>query len=307
MVNNIFVAIIGLSLNTTNQLKSLFIKTVNDKFNITWTNIANTELNLIILNQNFIDSPAVVNLKNKNIPILSINYENNKENIIEDNKLFLPFIDTYNLYQWILKNIKTEITFNFNKSEDVNLISEFNNIYHSTTSNYFKCHINNDQILVIDKKMHEIWIQDDFKFQPIHSLNIEALNFDQVVNLRQQKKRHDLSLWLWNYLWSNLQNVSKFDHSTYYKLKYWPQYSKNVPKETLKLSSCFQHGANISTISKNLNINPELINKFIYIALACDLIQEIPAHEAKLKFNNEDNTPYTLRSFFSKMRKKLGI
>ena len=52
MVNNIFVAIIGLSLNTTNQLKSLFINTVNDKFNITWTNIANAELDLIILNQN---------------------------------------------------------------------------------------------------------------------------------------------------------------------------------------------------------------------------------------------------------------
>ena len=60
-------------------------------------------------------------------------------------------------------------------------------------------------------------------------------------------------------------------------------------------------------ISKHLNIDSELINKFIYIALACDLIQEIPAHEAKLKFNNEDNTPSTLRSFFSKMRKKLGI
>ena len=155
--------------------------------------------------------------------------------------------------------------------------------------------------------MHEIWIQDDFKFQSIHSLNIEALNFDQVVNLRQQKKRHNLSLWLWNYLWSNLHNVSKLDHSTYYKLKYWPQYSKNVPKDTLKISSCFQHGTNISTISKHLNIDSELINKFIYIALACDLIQEIPAHEAKLKFNNEDNTPSTLRSFFSKMRKKLGI
>lgn len=79
MANNIFVAIIGLSLNTTNQLKSLFIKTVNDKFNITWTNIANTELNLIILNQNFIDSPAIINLKNKNITIMTINYNNNKK------------------------------------------------------------------------------------------------------------------------------------------------------------------------------------------------------------------------------------
>ena len=82
MVNNIFVAIIGLSLNTTNQLKSLFIKTVNDKFNITWTNIANTELNLIILNQNFIDSPAIINLKNKNITIMTINYNNKKDKFI---------------------------------------------------------------------------------------------------------------------------------------------------------------------------------------------------------------------------------
>lgn len=307
MGNNIFVAIIGLSLNTTNQLKSLFLSTVNDEFKITWTNIANTKLDFVILNQSFIDSPAISNLKNKNIPIITIHHENNKENILEKNQLYLPFTNTYNLYQWIIKNIKAEINSNFTPSENINLIDNFNTIYHSKNSNYFRCNINNDQNFIIDKKMHEIWIQDDFKFLSIHSLNIEALNFDQVVNLRQQKKKHDLSLWLWSYLWLNLKNTQEINHSIYYKLKYWPQYSKDIPKETLKISSCLQYGANIHMISKHLNIDPKLISKFIYIALSCDLIQEIPAHEAKLTFNNQENTPSTLRSFFSKMRKKLGI
>lgn len=60
MGNNICVAIVGLSLNTTNQLKSLFLNAVNDGLKITWSNISNSELDFVILNQNFIDSPAAI-------------------------------------------------------------------------------------------------------------------------------------------------------------------------------------------------------------------------------------------------------
>lgn len=307
MVNNIYVAIVGLSLNTTNQLKSLFHDAVNAQFKIIWTNIANPELNFVILNQSFIESPAAHTIKTKNIPIITIQHDKNKENIIENNHLFLPFSDINNLKKWIQANIKLKINTHFNFKEDINFLEKFNIIFESNNSNFFQCYINHEQNFIIDKKMHEIWVQENFEFSPIKKLNIEILDFNQVVNLRQQKKKYDLSLWLWHYLWSTIENPPILNQSIYYQLKFWPQLNKNIPKETLKIASCLQYGANIKLISKHLNLQPELVSKFIYIALACNLVDVIHENQANFKLNDKENTDMTLLSFFSKIRKKLRI
>lgn len=307
MVNNIYVAIVGLNLNTTNQLKSLFQSAINTQFKIIWTNIANTQLDLVILNQNFIESPAASKIKTKNIPIITIQHDKNKENIIENNHLFLPFSDINNLKEWIKVNIKLKINTSFNPKEDINILEKFNIIFQSSHSNFFQCYINNEQSFIIDKKMHEIWVEDNFEFRPTNNLNIKPLDFNQAVNLRQRKKKYDLSLWLWNFFWSTTQSTPKLDESTYYKLKHWPQLSKNIPKETLKITSCLQHGANIQIIAKHLNIDRELVSKFICIAIACNLIEVIHEDKANFKLHSKENSDMTIMSFFSKIRKKLGI
>ncbi|WP_163122062.1 hypothetical protein [Acinetobacter portensis] len=307
MGNNICVAIVGLSLNTTNQLKSLFLNAVNDGLKITWSNISNSELDFVILNQNFIDSPAAINIKDKNILIITIHHDKNKDNTIENNQLYLPFSNLNMLKEWISQHIKYEEKTNTINRENINLIDTFNTIFHSNHSNFFLCHINNEQNFVIDRKMHEIWISDHFEFNHIESLAIEALDFNQAVNFRSQTKKYDLSLWLWNYLWLNLKHAPNSSKSTCYKLKYWPQPNKNIPKETLKIASCLQYGAEIDTITNHLEIDPKLIHKFIYIGLACNLLEKIHPNEVKFKLNSEENTSSTLRNFFSKMRKKLGI
>ena len=307
MVNNIYVAIVGLSLNTTNQLKSLFQNSVNTQSKIVWTNIGNTLLDLVILNQSFLESPAANKIKTKHIPIITIHYDKNKENIIENNHLFLPFSDINNLKEWLKSNIKLKANTHFNHKEDINFLDKFSIISQSNHFNFFQCHINNAQSFIIDKKMHEVWVEENFEFHPINSLNIEEINFNQAANLRQQKRKFDLSLWLWDYLWSTIQSTPTLDESTYYKLRYWPQLSKNIPKETLKISSCLQYGANIKLINKHLDIDVGLVSKFIYIAIACDLIDVIHEDKANFKLDGKVNQDKTLLSFFSKIRKKLGI
>lgn len=170
MVNNIYVAIVGLSLNTTNQLKSLFQSAINTQFKIIWTNIASTQLDLVILNQNFIESPAASKIKTKNIPIITIQHDKNKENIIENNNLFLPFSDINNLKEWIKVNIKLKINTSFNPKEDINILEKFNIIFQSSHSNF------SNVILIMNKVL--LLIRKCMKF----GLKI-ILNFDQLIIL----------------------------------------------------------------------------------------------------------------------------
>lgn len=307
MGSNIFVAIIGLSLSTTNQLKSLFQNAVHQQFKITWTNIAHSELDLVILNETLTESSAIKNIKNKNIPILEIHQNTNKENSLLDNKMFIPFVDLNTIKKWIFNNINNKNEENKLPSKHTNILESFNTIFHKSQSNYFICHVNNVQNFIIDKKKHEIWIDENFKPNAISSLNVENLDFDQFVNLRFKKEKHELSLWLWSYLWLNLSETPNLPTHSYYKLKYWPQPKSRIPKETLKIASCLQYGADIQDIKKHLKIESELISKFIYISLASNIIKNIQMSEVKFRLNNDDDQNSTLRSFFSKMRKKLGI
>ncbi|ENU18300.1 hypothetical protein F994_03423 [Acinetobacter bohemicus ANC 3994] len=79
-----------------------------------------------------------------------------------------------------------------------------------------------------------------------------------------------------------------------------------------KLSTYFQQGNSIEYIQQQLEINPDFIQRYLFVSSILNLIEEISARKTQQYLNqnidskNLENLS-NVRNFFSRLRKKLSI
>jgi hypothetical protein len=86
------IAISGISLKVSDELKIELRKTIPNEFGINWINISDPNLDLLLINENFFDTEGIQRIiQQKQLPCLKISKGQGSCQIEEDNTLYLPF------------------------------------------------------------------------------------------------------------------------------------------------------------------------------------------------------------------------
>lgn len=127
-----------------------------------------------------------------------------------------------------------------------------------------------------------------------------------------RKQPHILSDWLWQFFWDSpifLKKIAPEDG--HFKIHMWPKPASNVDRKTIfQLSTCFIQGGKISKIATQLNLPIETVQRFIAANIATHNLSKINIWDKH--FNPPEMPQVTeeaglIKSFFGKLRKKLGI
>ena len=79
------IAIFGMSLRVLNELKERVLSAVPNHIQVNWSNIAEPQLDILMINHIFVDSPNIQNLiKNSNIKVLRLINNIEKSSSIEN-------------------------------------------------------------------------------------------------------------------------------------------------------------------------------------------------------------------------------
>lgn len=313
MKEEIKIAIFGLSLNVLENIKQKVQSMYDDALKVSWANIADPHLDILLVNDMFFSSATIQNLVGaKKIPYLRLVNKNEKSGTIEGDKLYLPFSTTTEIRQWF-KDRYLQVPVS-NKTETfVNQISQKMDLK-KVVPEFFNERNGNVQVFdskgniaLMNIRTQQVWINQTRKLQRTDSsLNYTyaTMQMAQSVSLIQGE---DLTSWLWNVLWHSDDLDFNQNHSDFYKLQFWPQPDpQNERKQVFKIAACFEQGANLKQVAEKTGYSLAQINKFVSIALLCNVLKKIPATDAKLMLEEKESSS-VLRGFFGKLRKKLGL
>lgn len=313
MKEEVKIAIFGLSLNVLENIKQKVQSLYDDALKVSWANIADPHLDILLVNDMFFSSATIQNLVGaKKIPYLRLVNKNEKSGTIEGDKLYLPFMATEEVRQWFKdRYLRVPVS---NKTESfVNKISQKMDLK-KVVPEFFNERNGNVQVFdskgniaLMNIRTQQVWINETRKLQRTDSsLNYTyaTMQMAQSVSLMQGE---DLTSWLWNVLWHSEDLDFNQNHPDFYKLKFWPQPDpQNERKMVFKIAACFEQGASLKQVVQKTGYSSEQINKFVSIAVLCNVLQKIPASDAKLMVEEKESSG-VLRGFFGKLRKKLGL
>ena len=137
MKEEIKIAIFGLSLNVLDAIKQKIRSMYDDSLQVSWANIADPHLDILLVNDMFFSSATIQNLVGaKKIPYLRLVNKNEKSGTIEGDKLYLPFSNTEEIRQWFKdRYLRVPVS---NKTESfVNQISKKMDFYSLILISYF--------------------------------------------------------------------------------------------------------------------------------------------------------------------------
>ena len=313
MKEEIKIAIFGLSLNVLESIKQKVQTMYDDSLKVSWANIADPHLDILLVNDMFFSSATIQNLVGaKKIPYLRLVNKNEKSGTIEGDKLYLPFSTTEEIRQWFKdRYLRVSVS---NKTESfVNQISKKMDLkkvvpeFFNERNGNVQAFDSKGNIALMNIRTQQVWINQARKLQRTDaSLNYTyaTMQMAQSVNSMQGE---DLTSWLWNVLWHSEDLDFNQNHPNFYKLKFWPQPDpQNERKLVFKIAACFEQGASLKQVAQKTGYGLEQINKFVSIALLCNVLQNIPSDDAKLMIEEKESSS-ALRGFFGKLRKKLGL
>lgn len=313
MKEEIKIAIFGLSLNVLENIKQKVQSMYDDALKVSWANIADPHLDILLVNDMFFSSATIQNLVGaKKIPYLRLVNKNEKSGTIEGDKLYLPFSTSEEIRQWFKdRYLRVPVS---NKTETfVNQISQKMDLkkvvpeFFNERNGNVQVFDSNGNIALMNIRTQQVWINQTRKLQRTDSsLNYTyaTMQMAQSVSLMQGE---DLTSWLWNVLWHSDDLDFNQNHSDFYKLQFWPQPDpQNERKQVFKIAACFEQGANLKQVAEKTGYSLAQINKFVSIALLCNVLKKIPATDAKLMLEEKESSS-VLRGFFGKLRKKLGL
>lgn len=101
MKEEVKIAIFGLSLNVLESLKQKIQALYDGSIQISWANIADPQLDILLVNDMFFGSPTIQNLVgNQKVAYLRLVNKQDKSGLIEDDALYLPFTASDEIRNW---------------------------------------------------------------------------------------------------------------------------------------------------------------------------------------------------------------
>lgn len=336
------IAISGLGLSATTELKSDIRRIVPDQITINWTNISDPEVECLLINEVFFEQQNIQRIiLSRNIPYLKIT-KNLQDQNLDDHILSIPITHESSFKSWINKTLlKIESSMNSTEpppsmpdqmhtmsstyvasaqqsvSESVahqttpaKDVEFFLDIFEAESGKLFL----SDQsgtLAIIDHRGHYAWmpttrteIKSDatLRYQPATSSDFHH------VTLRRQ---YNLEDWIFHLIWNTPNLIELPDADDHYQIQYSVQPIGKDKKILLKLSASFVLGGQISEISERLNIPVQLVQTFIAAHAALNNVSKISSKESKFGKNiDHQNSPEdtsNIKSFFSKLKLRFGF
>lgn len=313
MKEQLKIAIFGLSLNILEHIKQ-DIQSIHPDIKIAWVNISDPALDVLLVNEIFFNAESIQSIvSSKQVPYLRLKTAPEKSGSIADDILYLPFQMTDQIRQWFKANVSyTPITLKTQrlarllyKTVDVQkVIQEFLNERNDNIQIFDA----NGNIGLMNTRTEQVWLDPERKLKGTDS----SINYTYATMQMAQNVTHtqgiDLRRWLWNTLWYSNEMLKSHSTTNFYKLTFWPQPDPISDRtEIFQMAACFEKGANIQQVEKNLQISQDRIMKFVSVALMCGVLREISIDEAYLVQDLAHEAPSSLGRFFIKLRSKLGL
>ncbi|MEG1697243.1 MAG: hypothetical protein RR282_09035 [Acinetobacter sp.] len=312
------IAISGISLKVSDELKIELRKTIPNDFGINWINISDPNLDLLLINENFFDTEGIQRIiQQKQLPCLKISKGHGSCRIEENNTLYLPFQQTDALKNWIHLRLLSYIS---DQQPEDEVISNHNAVNEKFLEDMLnpenaRLHLFDDHgtLAIIDTRSQVAWLEPTrTQTQTNHSFNYEfATTFDFTKVSR--KIEYDLQDWLWNLFWHSLefQQLAP-NENEYFKIEYWPQPTQSTDRKiTLLLSACFIQGAQLAQVATQLRIPIQTVQQFVSACMISNNGGIIPATESNYLKSDASEQPVEqdnfLNKFFGKIRRRFGL
>lgn len=312
------IAISGISLKVSDELKIELRKTIPNDFGINWINISDPNLDLLLINENFFDTEGIQRIiQQKPLPCLKISKGHGSCRIEENNTLYLPFQQSDALKNWIHLRLLSYIS---HQQPEDEVISNHNAVNEKFLEDMLnpenaRLHLFDDHgtLAIIDTRSQVAWLEPTrTQTQTNHSFNYEfATTFDFTKVSR--KIEYDLQDWLWNLFWHSLefQQLAP-NENEYFKIEYWPQPTQSTDRKiTLLLSACFIQGAQLAQVATQLKIPIQTVQQFIAACIISNNGDIIPATESHYLKSEAAEQPVEehnfFNKFFGKIRRRFGL
>ena len=316
------IAITGLSSKHSEELKTQLRNLIPQEYKINWSSAADPSIDCLFIHENFYDTDSIQKIiQSRKFPWLKITKRQQGQNLIHENTLSLPIIHHESLSNWILQHLLntpietqshalTEADTQYKKSPYK--LEYFSKMLDQERNSKLHLFDTLGTIAIIDVQNNIAWLnttreQDFTEFGFDYDI-ASTSNFMKV----SRKQPHILSDWLWQFFWNSplfLKEIAPEDG--HFKIHMWPKPSQNLDrKHIFQLSSCFIQGGKISKISIQLDLPIDTVQRFIATNIATNNLSKINIWD---KHYNPPETPQVseesnfIKSFFGKLRKKLGI
>ncbi|MFW1956814.1 hypothetical protein ACG91D_14695 [Acinetobacter guillouiae] len=313
MKEEIKIAIFGLSLNVLDAIKQKIRSMYDDSLQVSWANIADPHLDILLVNDMFFSSPTIQNLVGvKKVPYLRLVNKNEKSGQIEGDKLYLPFSPSDEIRKWFKDrylhvpvsdkavNIVNQIS---KKADLTKVVAELFNERNGNVQVFDS----KGNIALVNIRTQQVWIDPLRKVQGTDvSLNFTYATM-QMAQSVSTFQGIELRSWVWNLLWYSDDVNIPISSNDCYKLLDWPQPNhQNERQMVFKIAACFELGASVSQVAQKTGYSKEQVAKFVSIGILTNALKKIAVEDAKL-LTEEKQSSGILRGFFGKLRKKLGL
>jgi len=314
------IAVSGLSLKTSDELKIVIRNLTPNQYGINWVNISSDQIDLLLINENFFDADNIQNiLQKKKFPYLKITKTpSNNGNAIHEHTLHFPLEKSELLLAWLQTNLLSSLK-SAGLSASPALLNEralideqFIRNLHSPE--HTKLHLFDDKgtLAIIDNRTQVAWLEPSRqKPQTNMSFNFAFAKTSDFIKV-SRKKDYYLQDWLWNLIWASkdFENLASIDG--YFKIDHWPQpYQQESRKVSLQLSACFIQGAKVTDVAKQLNQPIDVVLRFITACLIANNGQYVAANKCsyspKLHSESSNTENHFFKNFIGKIRRRFGL
>lgn len=324
------IAIFGLNTVDLTEIKTQILICLPAEINVHWVNIAEEKIDVLFVNKVFFNSPGIQNvIREKACLYLKLSKSDTNSGEIIQDQLFIPIYNRIDLQKWITQNLLLNVAFTEVRP------TQSTSVYFDTRDK--QAHLNNNNhnfedvftemfiarnghiqlydasgfIALVDTRTERVWIDEKTRYTQLNETLNQTYAKAQIVNTGSLDKIvYDLRIWLWINV-SNLKPslLPKIEIKNNFKLDIWPQFGKDLQRrDNLKIAACFESGANIEEVKKYLNLPDEKILNFVGRASLLQMGHFIEDEEVKfLNKNIASSQTNKLKSFFGKLRKKLGL
>lgn len=314
------IATSGLSLQVSDELKTLIRNLISNQYGINWVNISSNHIDLLLINENFFDSKNIQNiLQKKKFPYLKITKTPSQNgNQIYEHTLHLPLEKVEPLFDWLQRNLLSLLDQNsvaiVSDLSNKSLLIDDNFIRNLHSPENARLHLFDDKgtLAIIDNRTQVAWLEPSRQqTQTNQSFDFTFAKTSDFTKV-SRKKNYYLQDWLWNLIWSskNFENLAGKDG--YFKIDHWPQpYQKEYRKVSLQLSACFIQGAKITDVAKQLNLSIDDVLRFVTACVMANNGKFVSANKCSyapsshLENSSIDN--HFFKNFIEKIRRRFGL
>lgn len=315
------IAITGLSLHHSEELKTQLRNLIPQEYKIKWSTAADPTIDCLFIHENFYETDGIQKiLQSRKFPWLKISKHVPDHHLIQENTLSLPIVNHESLSEWILNHLLNTAT----EDSDCEPVPEtpakktayklefFSKMLDKERNSKLHLFDSLGTIAIIDVQKNIVWLNPERE----QAFTNSGFDYDIATTSNfmkvSRKQAYIMSDWLWQFFWDSPLFLNEFcPEDGHFKIHSWPKPNHLEDRKVIfQLSSCFIQGGKISKIATQLNIPQETVQRFIAANIATNNLSKINIWD---KHYNPPEPAQTIeetgliKSFFGKLRKKLGI